>query len=93
MTKPEVSVGHVVRWGEGKQLGIVKKIRVIKSGQFVETFSGDLEEAVLTLWDGEGTYTVWAGRAGIEKAMDTESKDFKSRLNKKSPRPQETASQ
>ncbi len=54
-TKLKIAVGDVVSWGSGKSAGIVQAIRIIESGQFVQSFRGNGERIVLTISDGVGT--------------------------------------
>ena len=78
--KLEIQMGDVVRWGENKDIGIVKEIRLIDNAEFLHKFSGQGDKVMLRIHWQSGMALVWPHQHEILKVSHHEAKEFKARL-------------
>ena len=78
--KFDIHTGDVVRWGENKDIGIIKEIRLIDKGEFVQKFLGEADKVILRVCMQSGTALVWPHQHEILKVGPHEAKEFKARF-------------
>ena len=80
--KLNIRIDDVVRWGERREIGIVKEIRLIDTAKFVQKFSGDEEAVMLRIRTDLGMALIWPKEHGIFKVSDHDAKEFKLKLKR-----------
>jgi hypothetical protein len=75
--KLEIKVDDVVRWGERREIGLIKEIRIIDTAKFIQKFSGDEEEVMVRIHTSLGAALIWPKEHDILKVSSHEAKEFK----------------
>ena len=83
--KLDVHTGDVVRWGDNKDIGVVKEIRLIDKAEFVHKFLGQADKVMLRIYMQSGTALVWPHQHEILKVGPHEAKEFKARFKSEHP--------
>ena len=78
--KLDLHKGDVVRWGENKDIGVVKEIRLIDKAEFVEEFLGQADKVILRITMQSGTALVWPHQHEVLKVGAHEAKEYKARF-------------
>ena len=78
--KLDIHTGDVVRWGENKDMGVVKEIRLIDKAEFVQKFLGQADKVMLRIVMQSGTALVWPHQHEVFKVGAHEAKEFKARF-------------
>ncbi len=84
--KLEIAVGDAVSYGTDGMRGVVEAIRIIDSGKFVSSFSGDGEAVVLTVRDGAITANHRAKDGIVAKLEGDQKRRYLDAARKSSPR-------